>query len=56
MTSVACTPANWRELWPKYVRGMQGLFIQHYEQVDAEILDMVGKEHSTRESINRLID
>lgn len=44
VTSVACTPANWRELWPKYVRGMQGLFIQHYEQVDAEILDMVGPQ------------
>lgn len=42
VTSVACTQANWRELWPKYVRGMEALFIQHYEQVNAETLDMVG--------------
>lgn len=42
VTSVACTQANWRELWPKYVRGMEALFIQHYEQVNAETLDMIG--------------
>ncbi|KAH7983441.1 hypothetical protein HPB52_012083 [Rhipicephalus sanguineus] len=42
VTSVACTPANWLEIWSKHVAGMEGLFIQHYEQINAKTLDMAG--------------
>ncbi|KAL1434526.1 hypothetical protein MTO96_011618 [Rhipicephalus appendiculatus] len=42
VTSVACTPTNWLEIWSKHVAGMEALFIQHYEQINAKTLDMVG--------------
>lgn len=42
VTSVGCTPLNWLEMWPKYVHGMDALFIQPYEQINAKTLDMVG--------------
>ncbi|KAH6948915.1 hypothetical protein HPB50_026963 [Hyalomma asiaticum] len=42
VTSVACTPTNWLEIWGKHVAGMDALFIQHYEQINAKTLDMVG--------------
>lgn len=42
VTSVACTPTNWLEIWSKHVAGMEALFIQHYEQINVKTLDMAG--------------
>ncbi|CAN7993316.1 unnamed protein product [Ixodes hexagonus] len=42
LTVVHCTESNWKELWPKHVKVMDALYIQSYEKIDAETLDLVG--------------
>ncbi|CAN7991194.1 unnamed protein product [Ixodes pacificus] len=39
---VHCMENNWKELWAQHVYGMNALYIQSYEKIDAETLNLVG--------------